>query len=168
MNWELIVSICAMLITLFVCIANIISAYYAKQSYIEDNKAYISFFFEGYYINNFEKIVIFKNFGKAEGKILNIEYSDELPSYLIDFLKQMEGRTVMPGQKITCWIKDEDYNLQFKINYKYITLNQQYNYSIDLDLGKSNEELYTRVSNVDYNNLPNELVNVLKRIYSKL
>ncbi|MBF9297928.1 hypothetical protein [Mammaliicoccus sciuri] len=168
MDWELIVAICAMLITLFVCIANIVSAYYAKQSFIEDNKAYISFFFDGYYIESFEKVLVFKNFGKSEGKILNIEYNEDLPNYIDEFFKQMENRTIMPGQKISCWINKDDYNRNLNIRYKYATLKQQYNYSIELDLSKSSKELYKPVQNSTYESLPNDLINVLKRIYTQL
>ncbi len=168
MDWELVVAICAMLITLFVCIANMISAYYAKQSFIEDNKAYIGFFFDGYYIESFEKVLVFKNFGKSEGKILNIEYNDDLPNYIVEFFKQLENRTIMPGQKITCWIKEDDYNRNLNISYKYATLKQKYNYSIELDLGKSKKELYKPVQNSTYKSLPNDLINALKGIYTKL
>ncbi|MEB7656594.1 hypothetical protein NGB24_01935 [Mammaliicoccus vitulinus] len=168
MNWELVVAICAMLITIFVCIANIVSAYYAKQSHIEDNKAYIGFYFESYYINEFEKVIVFKNFGNSEGKILDINYNDDLPDYIIDFLKKIESRTIMPGQKISSWIHPDDHEILLKINYKYITLNKKFTYSIDLDLSESNNDLYTRVSKINSTTLPNELINVLKKIYFKL
>ncbi|WP_239723717.1 hypothetical protein [Mammaliicoccus sp. A-M4] len=168
MNWELIVAICAMLITLFVCIANMISAYYAKLTFIEDNKAYIAFYFDSYYIESFEKVLVFKNFGKSEGKILNVEYNDDLPNYVVEFFKQMENRTIMPGQKITCWIKKDDYNRNLNISYKYATLKQQYNYSIELDLSKSKKDLYKPVQKSTDKSLPNDLINVLKGIYTKL
>ncbi|MGD6766534.1 hypothetical protein [Mammaliicoccus lentus] len=93
---------------------------------------------------------MFKNFGKSEGKILNIEYNDDLPNYIVEFFKQMENRTIMPGQKITCWINEDDYNMNLNISYKYVTLKQKYNYSIELDLGKSKKELYKPVQNSTY------------------
>lgn len=168
MNWELVVSICAMLITLFVCIANFISACYAKQSYIEDNKAYISFFFDSYYISHYEKIIIFKNFGKSEGRIFNIKFNNDLPSYVQDFFKNMENRTLMPGQQITCWIAESDKDIEINVEFEYATLNKTYKNTTDIDLSKSNTDLYTRITYIDDTNLPSELINVLKRIYTKL
>ena len=58
--------------------------------------------------------------------------------------------------------------MNLNISYKYVTLKQKYNYSIELDLGKSKKELYKPVQNSTYKSLPNDLINVLKRIYTKL
>lgn len=136
------------------------------MSYITQNKGYIGVYYEGYYIGNFEKIVI-KNYGNFPAKIdkINVKEND-LPNYLKNFFEAQKGKTYMSNQSATCIVLSVDYDSSIELNYSYKSMYKNENESVTIDLGTTNKELYKKVEKLD-SEFENDLLTALNQLYSK-
>lgn len=110
----------------------------------EANRAYIVFYIRKSYGTN-EYFLNIKNFGKTEGKLLDIQLSPKLSYEKTEILKdirdiklltEMKDVYFAPNQCITSYFPFEEYlDRNFNVLIRYETLNEiiEDNYSINID-----------------------------------
>ncbi|MDK7925709.1 MAG: hypothetical protein QP798_00255 [Staphylococcus simulans] len=168
MEYEIIISICSVIVAVFACIATIITAKYTRKSYITQNKGYIGVHYESYHVGNFVKKIVLKNYGNAPAKIEDINIiGKDIPEYLRKFLNAQKEKVFMPNQTSTCIILPMDYESTFKLKYSYKSMEKIEHQSLNIDLSNTNKELYTKVEYLE-GKFENELLTALNQLYSKL